>query len=90
MAQFSGYGDNIRLHSADGLVVHQAQDRRVVILEYEVHGKILSNGAPYDNRLISVVTITNRKIVHWRDYMAPPWELFWGMPCTVCEPAIQV
>jgi len=66
MAQFSGYGDNIRLHSADGLVVHQAQDRRVVILEYEVHGKILSTDAPYDNRLISVVTITNTKIVHWR------------------------
>jgi len=54
MAQFSRYGDNIRLHSADGLVVHHAQDRRVVILE--VHGKILSSGTPYDNRLISVVT----------------------------------
>jgi len=24
---------------------------------------------PYDNRLISVITIENRKIVHWRDYM---------------------
>ena len=69
MAQFSGYGDNIRLHSADGLVVHHARDRRVVILEYEVHGKILSSGTPYDNRFISVVTIKNRKIVHWRDYM---------------------
>jgi ketosteroid isomerase-like protein len=69
MAQFSGYGDNIRLHSADGLVVHRAQDRRVVILEYEVHGRILSSGTPYDNRFISVVTIKNRKIVHWRDYM---------------------
>src|ERR1700719_2937730 len=34
-------------------------------LEYEVHGKILSGGAPYDNRFISVVTIENRKIVHW-------------------------
>jgi ketosteroid isomerase-like protein len=69
MAQFSGYGDNIRLHSADGLVVHHVQDRRVVILEYEVHGQILSTGIPYDNRLISVVTIKDRKIVHWRDYM---------------------
>ena len=38
-------------------------------LEYEVHGKILSGGAPYDNRFISVITIENRKIVHWRDYM---------------------
>jgi ketosteroid isomerase-like protein len=23
----------------------------------------------YDNRFISVITIENRKIVHWRDYM---------------------
>ena len=69
MASFSGYGKTIKLHSGDALVVHRSQDRRVVILEYEVHGKILSSGAPYDNRFISVITIENRKIVHWRDYM---------------------
>ena len=69
MASLSGYGKTIKLHSGDALVVHRSQDSRVVILEYEVHGKILSSGAPYDNRLISVITIENRKIVHWRDYM---------------------
>ncbi len=69
MASLSGYGKTIKLHSGDALVVHRSQDARVVILEYEVHGKILSTGASYDNRLISVVTIENRKIVHWRDYM---------------------
>jgi uncharacterized protein len=69
MASLSGYGKTIRLHSGDALVVHRSQDRRVVILEYEVHGRILSSGAPYDNRLISVITIENRKIIHWRDYM---------------------
>jgi ketosteroid isomerase-like protein len=69
MASLSGYGKTIGLHSCDALVVHRSQDRRVVILEYEVHGKILSSGAPYDNRFISVVTIENRKIIHWRDYM---------------------
>jgi uncharacterized protein len=66
---FSGYGKTIKLHSGDALVVHRSQDSRVVILEYEVHGKILSTGGAYDNRFISVVTIENRKIVHWRDYM---------------------
>src|SRR5580700_2604758 len=66
---FSNYGKNIRLHSGDSLVVHRSQDSRVVILEYEVHGTILSTGVPYDNRFISVVTIENKKIVHWRDYM---------------------
>jgi uncharacterized protein len=69
MASFSGYGKTIKLHSGGALVVHRSQDSRVVILEYEVHGKILSSGAPYDNRLISVVTVEKRKIVRWRDYM---------------------
>jgi len=69
MASFSGYGKTIKLHSGDALVVHHSRDSRVVILEYEVHGKILSSGAPYDNRFISVITIEKRKIIHWRDYM---------------------
>jgi ketosteroid isomerase-like protein len=69
MDRFSGYGNTIKLHSADRLVVHRSQDSRVVILEYDVHGKILSTGVSYDNRFISVITIENRKIVHWRDYM---------------------
>jgi uncharacterized protein len=50
MASFSGYGKTIKLHSGDALVVHRSQDSRVVILEYEVHGKILSGGAPYESR----------------------------------------
>ena len=51
------------------ILAHRSQDSRVVILEYDVRGKILSTGVSYDNRLISVITIENRKIVHWRDYM---------------------
>ena len=69
MALYAGYGKNILLHGADALVVHRSQDPRVVILEYDVHGKIIKTGASYDNRFISVVTIDDRKIVHWRDYM---------------------
>jgi len=69
MASLSGYGKTIKLHSGDSLVVHRCQDHRVVILEYEVHGKIVSSGALYDNRFISVITIEKRKIIHWRDYM---------------------
>ena len=69
MALYAGYGKNIILHGADALVVHRCQDTRVVILEYDVHGKIIRTGASYDNRFISVVTIEDRKIVRWRDYM---------------------
>jgi ketosteroid isomerase-like protein len=66
---YSGYGDNIRVHKGDNLVVHYDKENSVVILEYQVHGKILRTGAAYDNRFVSIVTIKNRKIVHWRDYM---------------------
>ena len=69
MDQFSGYGKSIKLHTADGLVVHRSQDSRVVILEYDVHGTILATGVPYDNRFSSIITIEKSKIVHWRDYM---------------------
>jgi ketosteroid isomerase-like protein len=69
IALYAGYGKNIVLHGADALVIHRSQDPHVVIIEYEVHGKIVATGAPYDNRFISVVTIDDRKIVHWRDYM---------------------
>jgi ketosteroid isomerase-like protein len=69
MSSFSGYGKTIRLDAGAGLVVHRSQDPRVVILEYEVHGRVLASDSPYDNRFISVITIEGRKIVHWRDYM---------------------
>jgi ketosteroid isomerase-like protein len=66
---FSGYGNSIKLYSADGLRVHFSQDRREVILEYEVHGKAIATGVSYDNRFISVITVENRKVAYWRDYM---------------------
>ena len=69
MAIFSGYGNMIALRGADELVVHKSQDPRVVILEYAVHGTVLRTGLDYDNHFISVITIEDRKIAHWRDYM---------------------
>jgi len=69
MTAYSGYGNSIRLRSADKLVVYHAGNGRVVIIEYEVHGKVLGTGAPYDNRFVSIITVADRKIVYWRDYM---------------------
>ena len=69
MAQFRGYVDNIALQSADRLITHKTDDGRSVVIEYEVHGKILATGAKYNNRFCSIIKIENRKIAHWRDYM---------------------
>lgn len=69
MEAFLPYGDDMRLSSADHLVVHPGKDPRLVVLEYEVHGTFLPTGAAYDNRFASIITVENRKVVHWRDYM---------------------
>jgi ketosteroid isomerase-like protein len=69
MEAFQGYGDYIKLRSADNLIAHKADDGRTLVIEYEVHGTILATGVKYDNRFCSIIKIENRKIAHWRDYM---------------------
>jgi ketosteroid isomerase-like protein len=69
MTKFRGYGNNIELQSADKLITHKADNGRVVIIEYEVHGTILATGVKYNNRFCSIIKIEDRKIAHWRDYM---------------------
>ncbi|WP_424245853.1 ketosteroid isomerase-like protein [Elusimicrobium posterum] len=66
MDWFKSYSNE--LHSADNLRVYKAEGG-VIILEYEVHGIVPSTGKVYNNRFCSIVTIRNRKIVYWRDYM---------------------
>jgi ketosteroid isomerase-like protein len=68
---YSGYGDYMELRSADNLRVHRDPQTSVVVLEYEVHGTSVQTGRPYDNRFVSVVTVKDRKVVHWRDYLDP-------------------
>lgn len=67
MDWFGGY--TTLLHSADNLRVYKTTETNIIILEYEVHGTVPSTGKAYNNRFCSIITIKDRKIVHWRDYM---------------------
>jgi ketosteroid isomerase-like protein len=69
MAQFRGYCEAVELHSADHLVAHIADNGRVLVIEYEVHGTILATGVKYNNRFCSIIHVENRKVTNWRDYM---------------------
>jgi uncharacterized protein len=66
---YRGYGSIFFLDRCYDLVVHRAES--TVVLEYASQGKAVTNGHPYGNRYISVVTITDRKITRWRDYLDP-------------------
>jgi len=67
MEWFGGY--SMKLHSADNLIVHKTTKPGVIILEYEVHGVAPVTNKSYDNRFCSIITIKDRKIIYWRDYM---------------------
>ncbi len=66
MEWFGGY--NMELKSADSLVVHKSTVPGIIILEYAVHG-VTPAQRPYNNRFCSIITIKDRQIVYWRDYM---------------------
>jgi ketosteroid isomerase-like protein len=68
---YRGYGDAMVLHSADGLAVHRDPETSVVVLEYAVHGRAVRTRRAYDNHFVSVITVKDRKVTHWRDYLDP-------------------
>jgi len=65
------YGTTFLLDHCDELAVHHDPVTGVVVLEYASHGRAVPTDAPYDNHFISVLTIVDRKIIHWRDYLDP-------------------
>jgi ketosteroid isomerase-like protein len=65
------YGGIIVLHRCYDLAVHHDTKTGVVVLEYASEGRVVASGAPYTNRYISVLTISGRKVTHWRDYLDP-------------------
>jgi ketosteroid isomerase-like protein len=68
---YSGYGDFMAVHSADHLRVYRDREASVVVLEYEVNGESVQTGRPYSNRFVSIITVKDRKVTHWRDYLDP-------------------
>jgi uncharacterized protein len=43
---YSGYGDDMKLHSVDDLRVHRDPETSVVVLEYDVNGESVRTGRP--------------------------------------------
>jgi len=65
------YGDTFLLDRCFDLAVHHDRETGVVVLEYASEGRVVHSGAPYANRYISVVTVVDRKVTKWRDYLDP-------------------
>lgn len=68
---YAGYDDFMTVHTADHLRVYRDTEQSVTVLEYEVHGETVGTRTPYHNRFVSIVTVTDGKVSHWRDYLDP-------------------
>jgi uncharacterized protein len=65
------YGDTFVLDRCFDLSIHHDRESGVVVLEYASEGRVVATGAAYANRYISVITIVDRKVTRWRDYLDP-------------------
>jgi ketosteroid isomerase-like protein len=68
---YSDYGESIVQSGSSDVYRYYDPEQSVVVLEYTMHGTVVRSGAPYVNRFISVITVKDRKITHWRDYLDP-------------------
>jgi uncharacterized protein len=68
---YRGYGSTFFLDRCHDLRVHRSDATSSVVLEYASQGKVVATGYPYSNRYISVITLKDRKVSHWRDYLDP-------------------
>jgi ketosteroid isomerase-like protein len=70
-ALYRNYGKSIHQTGSRDVYTYFDRERSVVIVEYTILGTVVNSGKPYVNRFVSVITIKDRKIVHWRDYLDP-------------------
>lgn len=65
------YGTALQLDRCFDLQLYHDAARGTAVMEYAAEGHSVVANRPYANRFVSVITIRDRQIVHWRDYLNP-------------------
>jgi ketosteroid isomerase-like protein len=68
---YRGYGSTFSLDRCYDLRVHRSEATSTVVLEYASEGTAVATGHPYSNQYVSVITLNDRKVSQWRDYLDP-------------------
>ena len=67
----AGLGTMIDIVSVGTPTVHRSVDAETFILEFTGTGRGVSSGKAYEQTYISVIRVSNGRIVHYRDYWNP-------------------
>lgn len=68
---YRDYGSTFHLDRCYDLRADRSDSTSSVVLEYASQGKVVATDYPYSNRYVSVITLKDRKVSHWRDYLDP-------------------
>ncbi len=66
-----GLGDILEIESLTAPVVLRDKERGLWVLEFKAAGKGVQSGNAYNQDYISVITVRDGRIVHYRDYWNP-------------------
>jgi ketosteroid isomerase-like protein len=55
----------------DPVTVHETTDPEVIVVEFELHGRVPSLDRTFSRQYIQVLRVRDGKIAHWRDYFNP-------------------
>jgi hypothetical protein len=64
-------GSGVVFERFEPVTVHQTTDPDVIIVEFELHGRVPSLDRAFSRQYIQVLRARAGKIAHWRDYFNP-------------------
>lgn len=65
------YPEHIDLHDFPDVKIHQTGEPETIVVEMRGVGRLVATGDPFDMTYIAVVSATNGRITHYRDYWNP-------------------
>jgi uncharacterized protein len=63
-----------RIEGVSNLELHQTVKPEVAVIEMTLTGTVTDTGEPYEQSYVSVLTVRDGLIVHYRDYWNPLWS----------------
>lgn len=70
-AYLRDYPDHIDLQDFPHLEIHRTDAPGTVVVEMRAVGRVVATGEPYEMSYVAVVTVTDGRITHYRDYWNP-------------------
>jgi ketosteroid isomerase-like protein len=70
-AYMRAWPEHVDLQDVPDLKIHRTDDPRTIVVEMRGVGRLVKTADPYEMTYIAVVTVSDGRITHYRDYWNP-------------------